>query len=157
MLYREFPPNAHLWNGFGGKIEVDETPLASVQREIREEAGIDLLESPSLFFAGITIWEMPHSASIRGMYTFIAKLSQEQAEKIQFHQTLEGLIAWKQLEWICQPDNKEVVDNLPHLLPLMLNTHILREYFCMHDSNGSLQVTIRPLPSHVTLSDCQGW
>lgn len=75
MLYREFPPNAHLWNGLGGKIEVDETPLASVQREIREEAGIDLLESPSLFFAGITTWEMPQSASIREMYTFIAQLS----------------------------------------------------------------------------------
>lgn len=40
MLYRTFPPNAQMWNGLGGKIEAGETPLASVQREVQEEAGL---------------------------------------------------------------------------------------------------------------------
>ncbi len=56
MLHRTLPPNAQLWNGLGGKIEAGETPLVSVQREMQEEADIDLAEAPSLFFAGITTW-----------------------------------------------------------------------------------------------------
>jgi len=42
MLYRSNPPTAGLWDGLGGKIETGETPLSSIQREVIEEATIDL-------------------------------------------------------------------------------------------------------------------
>ena len=45
MLLGNRPPNAGLWNGFGGKISPGETPLDCVRREVLEEAGIDLRES----------------------------------------------------------------------------------------------------------------
>lgn len=45
MLYRnkkEKDPNVGKWIGVGGKIEADETPLACVIREVKEETGLKL-------------------------------------------------------------------------------------------------------------------
>src|SRR5258708_13110381 len=74
MLFRNKPPNAQRWNGLGGKFQPGETPLACIQREIKEEAGIDLHLAERLHFAGIVTWGSgvdPTSAST-GMYSFIA-------------------------------------------------------------------------------------
>jgi 8-oxo-dGTP pyrophosphatase MutT (NUDIX family) len=79
MLYRTFPPHAQFWNGLGGKIEAGETPLVSVQREMQEEAGIDLGKAPSLFFAGIITWGLTGQEPMQGMYASVAHLSQQQA------------------------------------------------------------------------------
>src|ERR1700738_2820489 len=56
MLFRNKPPNAQRWNGLGGKFQPGETPLMCVQREIMEEAGIDLHLAERLHFAGIVTW-----------------------------------------------------------------------------------------------------
>src|SRR5258708_12077378 len=56
MLFRNKPPNAQRWNGLGGKFQPGETPLACIQREIKEEAGIDLHLAERLHFAGIVTW-----------------------------------------------------------------------------------------------------
>ncbi len=37
MLNREYKPTLGLWNGVGGKIEGNETPLECVIREVKEE------------------------------------------------------------------------------------------------------------------------
>ncbi len=36
---------AGLWNGFGGKIEKNETPVQAARRELKEESGIETEES----------------------------------------------------------------------------------------------------------------
>jgi 8-oxo-dGTP diphosphatase len=162
MLYRTFPPNAQLWNGLGGKIEGGETPLVSVQREMQEEAYVDLSEAPSLFFAGITTWGPMSRGPVKGMYAFIAHLSQYQAERVRELTTPEGLIAWKPLAWVCGPNNRAVVSNIPHFLPPMLKAKTPYEYFCQYEredsSTGSFrQLVIRPLPIHIVLSECRAW
>jgi 8-oxo-dGTP diphosphatase len=162
MLYRALPPNAQLWNGLGGKIEKGETPLISVQREVQEEAGIDLREASSLFFAGIVTWGLADHNEVKGMYVFIAHLSPQQAEHIHTLDTLEGLIAWKPLAWVCDVSNREVVNNIPRFLPPMLETWTPYEYFDTYkneESTGELvrQLVVRPLPESIKLSECQGW
>jgi 8-oxo-dGTP diphosphatase len=162
MLYRFFPPNARLWNGLGGKIEAGETPLVSVQREVQEEAGIDLRKAPFLRFAGITTWELSSQHAMKGMYVFIAHLSQRQAEQIDTLDTPEGVIAWKPLAWVCDPSNREVVDNIPRFLPLMLEELTPYEYFEPYEGKSSgkeflQQLVLRPLPAVIDLSGCQGW
>jgi len=46
MLHRNSgkPDDYHSgkWNGLGGKLEADESPLEAAQRELREESGLDL-------------------------------------------------------------------------------------------------------------------
>lgn len=162
MLYRALAPNDQLWNGLGGKIEVGETPLISVQREVQEEAGIDLREASSLFFAGIVTWRLTGHNEKKGMYVFIAHLSPQQAERIHTLETPEGLIAWKPLAWVCDVSNREVVNNIPRFLPPMLEARTPYEYFDMYENEGSTgepvrQLVIRPLPGSIDLSECQGW
>ena len=162
MLYRTFSPNAQLWNGLGGKIEAGETPLASVQREMQEEADIDLKEASSLFFAGITTWGLIDRDPVKGMYVFIADLSPQQAEQIHSLDISEGLIAWKSLSWVCDPNNQAVVSNISRFLPPMLEAQTPHEYFCVYESEAFptetfRQLVIRPLPSHIELKACQEW
>ena len=160
MLYRTFPPNAQLWNGLGGKIESGETPLASVQREMQEEAGIDLKKASSLFFAGISTWGLVDHNLVKGMYVYIAYLDQQQAERIQSLSTPEGLVTWKSLTWVCDPNNRAVVSNIPCFLPPMLKAQIPYEYFYVYEHKDSQiesfqQLVIRPLPPSIILSECQ--
>ena len=42
MLNRDFAPTQGLWNGVGGKIKENETPLQCVVREVKEETSIDI-------------------------------------------------------------------------------------------------------------------
>lgn len=162
MLYRTYPPNAQLWNGLGGHIEAGETPLASVQREVLEEAGIDLAEAISVFFSGITTWGLTGHEPKRGMYVFIAHLSQQQAEQISSLNSHEGLITWRPLTWMCDTENLAVVSNIPRFLPPMLESQMPYEYFCEYDNEdypteSFRRLVIRSLPTHIVLSECQGW
>ncbi|QBD79308.1 NUDIX domain-containing protein [Ktedonosporobacter rubrisoli] len=152
MLRRNFPPNAQLWNGLGGKLKADETPLIAVRREIQEEAGIDLEQAASLFYAGITTWGLFDHEPVKGMYSFIARLSAQQAEQITSLDTREGLLAWKPLDWVCDPRNQEVVSNIPRFLPPMLKASAPYEYFYEYESEDYAstsfrRMVIRPLPS----------
>lgn len=54
LLHRIKPPNRHLYSPIGGKLEqgLGESPTACAQREIREEAGLDIPIS-DLHLAGI--------------------------------------------------------------------------------------------------------
>jgi 8-oxo-dGTP diphosphatase len=155
LLYRTFPPNAQLWNGLGGKIEAGETPLACVQREVQEEAGVDLREVASLFFAGIVSWGLVDHEPTQGMYTFIAHLSDQHVQQVQVQQTPEGLLTWKPLAWACDPNNPEVVSNIPQFLPAMLESKNPFEYFYEYaEEDLSVEsfrrLLIRPLSAHIT-------
>src|SRR5579885_2878790 len=159
MLHRTFPPNAQLWNSLGGKIKTGETPLASVHREMQEEAGLDLRQASSLFFAGIITWGLTGCDSRQGMYAFVAHLSPSQAKRITSLNTPEGLVAWKPLVWVCDPSNEAVVNNIPHFLPPLLKARVPCEYFCEYERENSStetfrQLVIRPLPAYIVLSGC---
>lgn len=162
MLHRAFPPNARLWNGLGGKIEVGETPLVSIQREVQEEAGIDLREASFVFFAGIVTWGSTGHDAVKGMYVYIAHLSEQQAEGIFPSNTPEGLIDWKPLAWVCDLHNPAVVSNIPHFLPPMLQAQTPYEYFCEYEHENLASETFRrmvvqALPAQLALKEYQPW
>jgi hypothetical protein len=99
---------------------------------------------------------------VTGMYACIVYLSEQQAEQVLSLDTLEGLIRWKPLAWVCDPNNRAVVNNIPRFLPLMLKAQTPFEYFDAYESEDSSaesfrQLVIRPLPSHIVLRECQGW
>lgn len=133
VLYRSKPPNAKRWNGLGGKIEAGETPLISVQREIMEEAEIDLRQSSELRYAGLVTWANGNDPSqiSGGMYTFLAYFAAD-FPTWPDRPTPEGQLSWKRLDWLCNPRNRHVVSNISHFLPLMLDTRQTREYRCYY-------------------------
>lgn len=149
MLYRKKPPNRNRWNGLGGKIQVDETPLACMQREILEEANIDLRKSAFLRYAGIVTWPIgaDSTTSISGMYAFIADLPLRWPTWEGEHIISEGVLCWKPVEWVCNQHNKEVVSNIPHFLPRMLSEQVPTEYFCDYHDEQFARIVVRPLPS----------
>jgi 8-oxo-dGTP diphosphatase len=148
VLHRSRPPNQGRWNGLGGKIQPGETPSACVEREMVEEAGIDLTQSPSCRFAGIVTWELgvdPTGPS-QGMYAFLAELPPEMATWEEERSIREGILAWKPLEWVCNLHNGSVVDNIPHFLPAMFAQKTPQEYYCDYRSGMLSQVVVRQLP-----------
>jgi 8-oxo-dGTP diphosphatase len=114
LLNRNKKPNMGLWNGVGGKIDPNESPYESIIREIFEETGLKLEE---VVAAGNVIWKSNNGKS--GMYVFIADLP------IGDHidtpvQVEEGILDWKKLDWILDPNNSGVVSNIKCFLPKIL-------------------------------------
>ncbi|WP_051541216.1 NUDIX hydrolase [Caldalkalibacillus mannanilyticus] len=107
MLFRNKAPNKNKWNGVGGKIEAEETPLHSCQREIQEETGLHI-DLRDIHFRGVVTWN--HEG---GMYVFVARSDTPLVVSGQ-----EGKLEWKSLSWIM--DSGLAVSNIPLFLPYML-------------------------------------
>ncbi len=146
MLLRNRPPNAGLWNGVGGKISPGETPLECVRREVLEEASIDLRRSGEARFGGVVRWAsgVDPTGPSTGMYVFVADLQHGPARK-EVPRTPEGLLSWKPLDWVCDPENESVVSNIPRFLPELLERKGPMEYFCEYVAGELVGLTVKPL------------
>ncbi|QRG69981.1 NUDIX hydrolase [Brevibacillus choshinensis] len=132
MLNRLHPPIMGLWNGVGGKLEPDEAPLSGVLREVLEETGIPL---KSAAYKGMVTWAID-GASHGGMHAFIAEVPDDFDIKTPVLID-EGILDWRELEWILHPENAGVPENLPFFLPDMLaGDDCFHYHFCY--SNGTI-------------------
>ncbi|MDF2815320.1 MAG: MutT/nudix family protein [Paenibacillus sp.] len=125
MLNRVKAPTMGLWNGVGGKLELGETPLECVVRESFEETGI-VIEEPS--YKGIVTWEIDESY-IGGMYAYIAELSEEYIYPTP-RVIPEGILDWKEIDWVLTESNHGVGELIPRYLPLMLSSEAIYEHKC---------------------------
>lgn len=141
LLNRNAPPNQGLWNGLGGKIEPGESPQASVLREMREEAGLEL---DAAEFAGVVTWSWEQGSG--GMYVFLARLEEDVSLTLP-RETDEGILAWKQLDWVLAPENVGVVSNIPHFLPVMLEQNERYRFHCRYNNKQLVGVELLPLAS----------
>ncbi|GIN72306.1 7,8-dihydro-8-oxoguanine triphosphatase [Bacillus sp. J14TS2] len=139
MLNRRKNPNMGLWNGVGGKIEENETPTEGILREAWEETGISLSK---VIHAGNVTWESDKGNS--GMYLFLADLPPN--EEIQTPlSTDEGILEWKEIDWILHPNNRGVVDNIPIYLPKILDGQMEREYRFIYKDGVMVSFGVSPL------------
>ncbi|CCG22539.1 hypothetical protein CORT_0B08340 [Candida orthopsilosis Co 90-125] len=138
MLNRNKTPWMGKWNGVGGKIHANETPLDCMIREAQEETGLMLSQFEP---RGILTWEiyskeeeessksngssksgtvveraLKHAnlASTGGLYLFTADITVEQFENYRTPMVYddEGILCWKDLGWITFEFNLGVVDNI---------------------------------------------
>jgi len=106
-----------MWNGVGGKIEDNETPYEGIIRETFEETGIELSSVTYKGTVGFKGKDEPQASE--GMYVFVADLPDGMQMNTPLR-TAEGLLEWKEIDWILDGDNRGVVSNLPKYLPTVL-------------------------------------
>lgn len=146
LLYRHRPPNQFRWNGLGGKIESGESPLLSTQREVAEEAGLDLRKADNVQFGGVVLWPSCQSSQLRiGMYAFVARFADLECLWRGRRLTPEGDLEWRPLTWACDAANAAIVDNIPHFLPTMLQGGDPLLYSCNYDEDRLLGVEVHAL------------
>jgi len=128
LLNRDFPSWMGAWNGVGGKLEDQETPRESVIREIYEETGIKISKP---IFKGITSWFVG-SKFVGGMYVYSA----EQPPGIDFttpKKTYEGILDWKEYDWIMHPKNLGIASDIPKTLTQILFDTNIYEHRCFYE------------------------
>lgn len=131
LLNRNKKPNMGLWNGVGGKIEINESAYDGVIRETFEETGIKLEEA---VFAGNVIWKSNNGES--GMHVFIADLPKGSSIHTPVKME-EGVLDWKEIDWIVDPDNRGVVSNISLFLPKILEGELGLEHKFVYE-NGQI-------------------
>ena len=126
LLNRERSSWMGRWNGVGGKLEIGETPEQSIKREVLEETGIRL---EKVIDKGIVTWEVDEEY-IGGMYLFFAELPTDYHISVP-QKTDEGILDWKDISWVMDPENEGVATNIPYFLPKMISDKKKYEHFCV--------------------------
>src|SRR5690606_11107791 len=125
MLNRDSAPTKGLWNGVGGKIEENESPIECVIRETFEETGINL---ENVEYRGVISWDVDASYS-GGMYVFIAEIPDDY-QYITPKKVDEGILDWKSIEWVLSDGNLGVGEMIPRFLPKVLSSSECYEHKC---------------------------
>ena len=119
------------YNGLGGHIEPNETPLQSARRELLEETG---LEVPALTLRGIVHITMPQPPGIV-IFVFVGEYSGGKVRPSE-----EGTPRW--IPWREIP-NVPMVEDLPKLLPRVLTPGpLVFAHYAFNDDG--LEMTFEP-------------
>lgn len=122
LLNRQKKPWMGRWNGVGGKLDPNESSYDCIVRETLEETGLFL---PQYILRGVFLWDVECSEkvslgndSIGGMYLFTAEVTKDQVRAYSTPRTSdgEGILDWKSIDWIANPRNMGLPDNIPPLL-----------------------------------------
>jgi 8-oxo-dGTP diphosphatase len=134
LLNRYKAPNMGLWNGVGGKLDADESPLQGIAREIYEETGLSVSDS-SITFGGNVRWVSDSFDS--GMYLFYCELPPQ----LQLDTPVsvdEGVLMWHSIAWVLDENNDGVVDNIKYFLPFLLAGQYNMEHLFTYNEQDQL-------------------
>ena len=131
LLNREFPSWMGIWNGIGGKIEEGESPRESIIREVYEETGLSISDPQ---FKGITSW-IVDDVCVDGMYLYIAELPIAESYSTPV-KTFEGILDWKEYEWITNPKNAGLTSDIPKYIKYIFNDETIYEHRCYYKNEA---------------------
>lgn len=137
MINRHKQPWKGCWNGLGGKIIKDETPLVSIQRELKEETSIDF-DLNLIEYKGEVTWNL-YDAMGQGLYLFVIRV-QKDFQYATPKMTDEGILDWKKIDWINDFDNLGVAHNIPYFLKTIIEENRNYRFKCEFEGNRLLQV-----------------
>jgi len=140
MLNRSKRPWMGCWNGIGGKLNDHETKEECIRREIMEETGLD---GVNVVFKGILTWNN-FDAKGNGLYLFAAYLD-ENVSTNQATPTSEGILSWKEFDWIIEEDNIGVAKNIRYFLPWLFEKETLVHCHCEFEGYNLLEVTMKEM------------
>lgn len=81
-------------------------------REIYEETGMDLVH---VAFQGLITWSTAEGAGFGGLYLYHAIVPADMTYETP-RKTPEGILDWKEIEWVLHPNNQGVARNIPQCL-----------------------------------------
>ena len=131
MLNRQKPSWMGMWNGVGGRMDDGETPKECVIREVWEETGIEIDDVRD---CGIVTWEAG-GKDFGGMHVFLAQVP-EDFDYPTPRGTEEGILDWKLIDWLMNPENTGVIKNIQRFLPKMLKESKRYKYHCVYEGYG---------------------
>lgn len=143
VMNRLKQPWKGMWNGIGGKREVNESPLNCILREIKEEANIDVSHN-WIKDKGLCTWNDDFSAQDSGLHLFFVELPNEFIYPTPFIMN-EGIIDWKDIEWLNDIDNLGVAYNIPYFLNNLCFNQNRFHYKCTFDGNILKKVEVEEL------------
>ena len=141
MLKRKNPPNKGKWNGVGGRIEMGESPLESVLREVQEETGLVL---KTMSFAGIMTWEGFEIKS-GGLYIFSAGVDDRNVVE-----NGEGILGWQSKAFAF--NHPDVVDNIHYFLPPVLARSNPLHYHFVYENGFIVDRSVGTLPENIYIN-----
>ncbi|KAL6453614.1 hypothetical protein SBY92_005185 [Candida maltosa Xu316] len=129
LLNRNKKPWMGLYYGIIGETKPNESPLECMIRETNEQTGLSLTNFTQ---RGVMTWDInytddstsQHYPSVGGLYLFTADISAEQLEN--YHTPMvysdEGILDWKNWNWIMHQDNFGIVDNVKIILQYLFES-----------------------------------
>ncbi len=115
MLNREKAPIMGVWNGVGGKYEIGETADEGAIREVFEETGFNVNQ---YYSKGIITWNTSDHKK-DGLYVYLFEVDTI-LESESIKKTREGILDWKQIDWILNPSNLGIAEMVKEYLPVLL-------------------------------------
>lgn len=96
-----------------------ESPYDCIVRETTEETGLTL---PQFKCKGVMKWFVD-GKDLNGMYLYTADVTKEEVEayKTPIAYCHEGILDWKELDWVLHPENSGVVDNIQIMLKTLFD------------------------------------
>ncbi|MBN3490522.1 8-oxo-dGTP diphosphatase [Acholeplasma equirhinis] len=143
MMNRVKDPWMGMWNGVGGKRSADENPLDCIVREVIEETGIIVTKS-MVKDKGIVTWNDDFKAFSNGLHLFFVELPDD----FNFDTpkpTDEGILDWKQPEWLLDKRNLGVSYNIPYFLNNVLYDDQKYHYHCIFKGNDLIKVEVEKI------------
>lgn len=124
LVKRNKKPYPNLWNGIGGKIEVDETEIEAAIRECKEETGLTMI-SPKLLVTYVYPESNPVNSNthLSVIYDFI------DIEEVE--DNYEGHYEWKDVEFALDFNNKEIAgcSNLAQMIKEIYDIENIKKFY----------------------------
>jgi 8-oxo-dGTP diphosphatase len=143
MLNRNKAPWLGIWNGVGGKRQADESPLECIHREIIEETNINI-NIDQIIDKGFVTWNDDFKTPSLGLHLFYADLplSYKYTTPIE---TKEGILSWKEIDWVNDKTNLGVSYNIPYFIEQVLYNPNRFHYHCKFNGYQLLGVEVRKI------------